>query len=244
MAEQAQTLKLDYRVIVGILLVVIAAMLAVWRPWEGVTGANQRTVTVTGEATVKATPDQYSFYPSYRFSNADKAAAVAAATERVNQVVAGVKALGVKDSAIKTSVDGYKDVVLESNNGDYTYSASVTITLTDKDLAQKVQGYLVTTSPEGSVTSQPTFSETTGKQLESQARDTATKDARSKADQSARNLGFRVGAVKSVTDGAGFGGVMPMLARDTSVSSSEKTLTIQPGENELSYSVTVEYYIH
>jgi len=83
--------------------------------------------------------------------------------------------------------------------------------------------------------------------LENQARDEATKDARAKADQSAKNLGFKVAAVKAVNDGSGFGGYpYPTIdyAEGLKADDSRSSLTIQPGENDLSYTVTVTYFIH
>ncbi len=54
---------------------------------------------------------------------------------------------------------------------------------------------MVTTAPTGQVSPRPNFSDAKRKELESKARDEATKDARAKADQSARNLGFKVGKI-------------------------------------------------
>lgn len=240
------TIRFDYRWVVVALLVIIAVMIALWRPWEPRYDAQARTVTASGEATVKAVPDEYAFYPSYSFKNADKVAALAAATKKSEEIVAGLKKAGVADTAIKTSVNGYQDglYMSGSSSSDYVYTLSLTVTITDKDLAQKAQDYLVGTSPEGGVSPQPTFSETKRKTLESTARDNAAKDARSKADQLAKNLGGTVGDVKTITDGAGFGGVTPMYAVDSVAGKAmPSSLTLQPGENDLTYTVTVVYYL-
>lgn len=241
MAQQTLTLRLDYRIITAVLLVIIVGMLFLWRPWEN--GKDDRTVQVTGEATVRATPEEFLFQPSYQFSDSDKAAALAQATEKANTVVAAVKALGVEDKAIKSNVDGYKDYK-QTDGESYTYTAAITITLAKGDIVQKVQDYLVTTDPQGPVTPYPTFSESQRKKLEDEARGAAMSHAREKADQSANKLGFRVGSVKSVDDGAGFGGIMPFeagAARSSDMAVSSPTL--QAGENELNYAVTVVYYI-
>jgi uncharacterized protein YggE len=97
----------------------------------------------------------------------------------------------------------------------------------------------------GGVTPQSTFSTTKQKELESRGRDQATKEARTKADQQAKNLGFTVGKVKSVEDSgdSGYGGVMPMAASAMDVSSTQKSLAVQPGQNDLTYTVQVTYYI-
>ena len=122
----------------------------------------------------------------------------------------------------------------------------MTIKIDNRDLAQKVQDYLITTSPTGAVSPQAGFSEAKRKTLETKARDQATKDARSKADQSAKNLGFKIGKVKTVTDSSGFGGpIVYGLAEGSNagVDSSNTKLAVQPGENDLQYSVTVTYYV-
>lgn len=238
------TLTLDFRIISIVLAMVVVAMLAIWMPWKNA-GTSDRTITVRGESTVSAEPDEYVFYPTYEFKDTDKDVALANSTKKSEEVVAKIKELGVEDSKIKTNASGYDyPLYPERTDDETTYTLQLTVTVDDRELAQKVQDYLLTTTPTGSVSPQATFSEEKRKQLESEARDEATKDARSKADQSARNLGFKVGKVKSVEDGAGFGGIVPL--RGTSVGSSEDSTTslaIQPGENDLHYSVTVIYYV-
>ncbi|MEO5690907.1 MAG: SIMPL domain-containing protein [Candidatus Saccharimonadales bacterium] len=247
MAQSSKiNLSLDYRYIVGALVLIILVMLAVWRPWEVRYDKDARTVSVTGEATVKAVPDEYAFYPNYTFSNADKTIALSDANAKATEVVTGLKKLSVDDKSIKSSVNGYPDYSPEDNES-YSYAATIVVTVGDKDLAQKVQDYLVTTSPEGSVTPQPTFSDTKRKELENTAREEATKDARKKADQLAENLKFRLAGVKTVTDGAGFGGIEPLYSRLEAGSSdmvaNSPSLVLQPGENDLQYSVTVVHFI-
>lgn len=237
-------LNLNLKVVVIILLAVIVAMLAIWRPWSEAS-ASDRTVEVTGQATVKAQPDEYVFYPTYQFKNASKDAALAELSKKSDALIAELKKLGVTDKDIKSNSSDYASGVYfpEKDDSSTTYTLMLTITVATRELAQQVQDYLVTTTPSGAVSPQATFSEAKRKELENKARDEATKDARTKADQSAKNLGFKISRVKSVTDGAGFGEIMPLrgaAASDTAVSTQ---LSVQPGENELSYSVSVVYFI-
>lgn len=239
------TLRFDYRWLVLVLIGIILVMLVLWQPWRPGQDKDARTVTVTGEATVRAEPDEYLFYPRYSFVGADQSTIQSEATDKSNAVVSALKELGVNDKDIKSSIDNYKGYYPEQT-GDYTYVASISITAADKQLAQKIQDYLVTTNPEGAVTPSPTFSDERRKQLEAEARDQATQDARRKADQSAKNLGFRVADVKSVNDGSGFdASPYPMMRESNQATDSAASMSIplQPGENDLRYSVTVEYYI-
>jgi uncharacterized protein len=243
-------LSFDYKIISLVLLAVVIVMLALWRPWTA-SGTSDRTISVTGKTTLSAEPDEYVFYPSYQFKGADKDAALAELTKKSDSVVAELKKLGVQDSKIKTNSSGYgsspaiRQPEPDQPTDEVTYSLTLTVTVGNKELAQKVQDYLVKTSPTGSVSPQSSFSEAKQKELEDRARDDATKDARAKADQSAKNLGFKLGKVKEVSDGTGFGDVIP-LGREGAASNatdSSKQLSIQPGENELTYSVTVVYYV-
>jgi uncharacterized protein YggE len=240
------SVRLDYRVIIGALVVIILGMLAFWRPWEAKYGSNARTIEVTGKATLTAAPDLFVFYPTYEFPNADKQAALAALTKKSNEVVSKLKALGVADSKIKTNADSYDypGPMYPDKTGASTFTLRLTVTVNDKNLAQKVQDYLNTTSASGAITAQASFSNKKQTELEGQARDQATKDARSKAEQSANNLGFKLGSVKTVTDGPGFGvGVYSTTVDGSAAPTSIEQMPLQPGENELNYTVTVTYFL-
>jgi uncharacterized protein len=247
-ASNKLNLALDLRIVVVALLVVIVAMLALWRPWVS-KATTDRTVQVTGEATVKAKPDEFLFYPNYEVKNTDKTAALNEVSQKSSDITKKLKDLGVADKDIKTSSSGYDYPVYYGNGDTPTYTLQFTITTHDVTLTQKVQDYLVTTSPTGTVSPQAQFSDAKRKQLESQARTNAAKDARTKADQLGKNVGFKITKVKTITDGDGFGGgIRPLYSADKAMSanstdSASPSLTVQPGENDLSYSVTVDYYI-
>lgn len=248
-SKKRLSFSLNPKTLIILLLVIIGVMLFLWKPWDSSPKATDRTVSVTGEATIKAEPDEFVFYPQYEFKNADKAAALAAMIKKSEEIVGALKKIGVADSKIKTNVDDYNRGYYfpETEGSTTTYSLRLDVTVTDKDQAQKVQDYIVSTAPSGAVTPQSTFSDTKRKELESQAREEASKDARSKADQSAKNLGFKVGQVKTISEGSGFGDIYPMLNEGAvdaaSLGVSAPKLSIQAGEDELSYSVTVIYYI-
>ncbi|HJQ08101.1 MAG TPA: SIMPL domain-containing protein [Candidatus Saccharimonadales bacterium] len=243
-----QNVTVDLRIVVILLLVVIAAMLFIWKPWAG-SGISSRTVEAAGETTVKATPDEFAFYPTYEFKNTDKAAALAELTKKSDELVAELKELGVPSNKIKTNSSGYNfPVYYQEKPGEITYTLQLTVTVANQALAQKVQDYLVTTTPTGNVSPAPNFSEKKRKELEATARNEATKDARTKAEQMGKNLGFRLGKVKAVAEGDGFN-VMPYMdGRATTMAIDSKPaaapeLAVQPGENELTYTVKVTYFI-
>lgn len=150
---------------------------------------------------------------------------------------------------------------VSQDNGQTTYELDLTVTIDSATLAQKVQNYLVTTSPTGNVSPSVNFSTTMQNSLENKARGEAESNARANAEQSAKNLGFKIAGVKNVVDDGLNSGYYPTpcggldsssssaicmgsnLATPTSGSSSQN-LNLQPGQNKLSYTVQVQYYIH
>jgi uncharacterized protein YggE len=237
--------SVDYRwIIITALSACIVILVALWRPWEAGFDKNTRTIDVTGQATLKAKPDQMVFSPYYQFDNKDTQAAIKAADEKSKAVTAELKKLGVKDNEIKSQASGYDTGVVSSDGKTSIYTLSYTITLEDVALAQKIQDYLLTTSPMGQVTPVYGFAKKTQNDLETKARDEATKNARTKAEQSAKNLGFSIGGVKEVTDGVSAGSPYPLMGiDDKAVSPASSSLSLQSGENELTYSVKVVFYI-
>lgn len=239
------SIKLDYKLMSIALAAIILVMFSIWRPWDD-PRAKDRTISATGQATLSAVPDKFVFSPMYEFKDADKQTALASLTKKNGEITAKLKSLGVPDNKIKSNADGFNYSTFSPNGGTPTYSLRFTITLDNKDLTQKVQDYLITTSPAGAVSPMADFSEQKRRDLESKARDSATKEARNKAEQSAKNLGFSLGSVKTVNDGAGFGNIVPMskdVMSSSAVSPATSGTTIQPGENDLNYSVTVTYFV-
>lgn len=242
------SIKLDMRIIIFVLIAAIVAMLAIWKPWSPEPSSDDRTITVTGETTIKAEPDEFVFYPSYEFKNASKDKALSEVTKKSEEVVGKLKELGVADEKIKSDSDGYNyNYYYLSQNNQNVYSLRLTVTVDNRELAQKVQDYLITTSPTGNVSPTANFSDTKKKELENQARDEATKDARAKAEQSGENLGFKLGKVKSVEDGNNFGQIgLYRGGAELSIAQGSKdsnSLSVQPGQNDLNYTVTVVYYV-
>jgi len=242
--------SLDYKIITLVLIILLLAMFAIWRPWKSTPSSGDRTITVIGEATIKSQPDEYVFNPNYEFKNIDKQKALDQLNQKSIDVVSNLKKIGVTDSQIKVnslSAQPYYSLVI---NPDYSssYTLSFTITLNNRDLAQKVQDYLTTTTPNAGITPQINFSIAKQHSLDLQARDLATQDARLKADQTAKNLGFSIGKIKSVDDSNNGGGIVPDVVNSgtnlsTGVSTPQKSIAVQPGQNSINYSVTVVYYL-
>jgi len=237
--------KLDLRLVCLLLLLIIGGMLAAWQPWNDSGKNSSRKITITGQATIKAEPDQYQFSPYYE---RDTTAEVTALND---QIIKGLNNLGVSDAQIKNNVSKFNKPQFspEVPGGDQEkVNLSLTITLPNKDLVQKVQDYLVTTNPNGSITPYPSFSTQQQKELTDRARGQAISDAKQRADKTASGLDARIGKVLEISEVQPGGGVFPYLTGNQSEPSiatdggaAESSIAVQPGENEFSYSVKVTF---
>jgi uncharacterized protein YggE len=237
-----QKVSVDLRIVCGVLLVIIVGMLVAWQPWDSNT-APTRTIDVVGEASIEAEPDEFQFYPVYRKKGADKLVIQQELIAQVNEVIAKLKELGVDESDITLSSNTYDNFWEDS--GQQVVSNSLTISVNNKELSQKVLDYLVTTAPDGQVTPYPTLSKDKEKEVENQARTKALADAKQKADTTANELGVKVGKVVSVDDQQS-SGIYPMTIREgvatmEAADSVSSSLPVLPGKQDINYTITVKY---
>ena len=147
--------SIDLRIVCVLLLVIILAMIGIWKPWQA-SGGTDRTVTVTGTGKITAEPDYYQFSPSFQ------KATTAELNTQVNTVTAKLKELGVAEKDIQVQSSAYKSadstspMIAPAPEKDATY-AYLTVKVASKELAQKVQDYIGTTGAQGQLTAYPFF---------------------------------------------------------------------------------------
>lgn len=252
--KKSPTISIKINVWFVVLALAITNITAVllWQPWN-INEDTSKTITVTGTSTVQAEPDQYVFRPRYQAEGKDASAIKTELNKVASDTVDDLKDLGASESSIKTNVSVYSGYYYSSNDK-IEGNLYVTITIVDdKDLAQKVQDYLVKTDSVGGIGPYISFSTEKQKQLEDDARAEAIKDARSKAETTTQGLGASLGKVVSIN----FNGDSPYwpLMYDTygnedgvSVSKGEDEETssssLQPGLNDYTFTITVRYAIH
>ena len=236
-------ISLDLRIVTIVLLVIIGILVFLLKPWEPTT--SDRTITVSGESSTKTEPDEYQFSPTYQKKGTDRVAIQQELTAKINEIVAKLKELGVDESDITLASSTYDNYWNDGTNE--ITSNSLTISVNNKELSQKVQDYLLTTAPEGQITPYATFSTKKRKEVESTLRSEAIADAKQKAETMVADLGGKVGKVITINDNSS-GGVFPMIGRaemsgsamavsDSAVSS----LPILSGKQELNYNVEIIY---
>lgn len=252
-AAKKLQLTFDYRLVCVVLLIAIGVMLFLWKPWNS-TGTD-RKVSVTGQATIKAAPDEYVLNPYFVFTGPDDAKDKRDAAAQATQVSAKLKELGVKDTQISSTTDSY-DNYQPVTNADGTVSSApsinlrYTITLSDKAIAQKAQDYFLGSGAKGQLSPIVSFSDAKQKSLEADARDKAIADAKTKATKSAEQVGAKLGKVVTIADqgtggGCGGGGLCNGINLSTSdiKASASPSIPVQSGLNEFTFSVQVEYQL-
>lgn len=232
-----------------IVVSILICVLLLWRPWDAQINANTRKISITGSSILKAEPDEFRFNPSYNKNSIDE-------IKKLNtQIVATLKNIGVKDDEIKNNASNYGSpeiYYLDVVKSKQQITLGLTITVSSKKLAQKVQDYLLTTNPVGMLTPIGVFSTKKQKELMTKARKEAINDAKTKADQTARGLGTKISKVIEIAEGASIGGCgttgysCPIAISDSAKpkdSSNESTsaIGVQPGTNEFGYSFTVTF---
>lgn len=251
-ASSKLTLRLDLRVVCLLLLAVIAVMLFLWKPWED-TSTTTRKITVSGEATVEASPDEYRLYPYFERTDSDQKKAQEELNTLSSEIVAKAKEFGISEDDITLNSDSY-DYYRYYYNGTEPATDESTVTLRldivadSKEKAQQMQDYLLTLDPKGQLSPMANFSKEKQKNLEAEARTKAIDDAKSSADTTAGQLGGKIGKVISITDNSA--GNIPIFstleakATDSVMSSSGGSISSLPvlsGSQEVSYTVSVEY---
>ncbi len=232
------TLTLSWKTLSVVLVIALIALTVYTKPWESESGSSPRTISIKGESTIKHAPDSFVFNPTFE---ADSQGAI---NEKTNQVVKDVKALGLGDAGIQTQVSSYEDYGNNGPTGTYNYTVYLTLSVEDKELAQKIQDYLATSGATGSISPTVSFTKDTQKKLRDEATVKAVEDAKQRGESTAKNLGVKVVKVIKVNEPDNTYDIYPIASYDATLSSEAgKSLPINAGESEFSYSVTVDFEI-
>lgn len=237
--------KDDFLKYVQLLLLIVVTGLLLWsRPWAADSSELTRTIQVSGEATIEAVPDEFVFYPYFEQEGKDRDQLKVALTQQANTAVEELKELGVAEEKIKLDASSY-DRWYWRENEEGILTVSLNITVDNKDLAQEVQDYLLTLDIKGQLTPQAVFSQSKQKELDAQAVEQASNDARAKAEAQAKLFGADLGKVIKVEQG--FDSVFPVAFDGVATlevgaeDAARSSLPVLPGENEYRQTVTVTY---
>lgn len=203
--------------------------------------STSRTITVSGDATVKAKPNLVNLTFTTNTTGSSAARALAANSKAMARVIAVIKQQGVAPRDIQTQQVSVNPVT--NSNGTTTgYSASNSVSVNLHDASKT--GILITraTGAGSVITSGPTFSQENTDLTYQQALGKALDQARGKAAAMAKNSGLHLGKPASIKEGAE--NIVPIFrAFDQAAvgKASPAPVPVQPGRVEVSASVTVVY---
>lgn len=207
----------------------------------------QNTISVSGEGKVTAEPNIASVEVGLVTDKKDVAAAQKENTEKMNVLIAGIKALGIADADLQTSqyqiYPKYDYTNGKTTLSGYTVSQSVTVKIRD---LSKISAVLAKTGESGAnQVSGLQFTIDDPASLQDQARDKALTQAEEKARKLAQSLGVSLVRVVSFNEYAPQGGPVPMYARGVEGMGGGDAAapSIQPGSNDVKVQVNVVYEI-
>lgn len=243
MPKTAQ-LKFNLQKILWPLVVLIIATAAFYlKPWQAST---QQLISVSATGTAKATPNIAKIMAAVETQNPNIDEARKQTEEKVDKIQEAIKDLGIADKDIKTqnisAGESYEVQIYPRPPGKPTnqYSISLEITIRDFKVADQILSIL---TQNGATNLYGPNLQVDDKDLEtakSQARQNAIENAESKAQELAEAAGRRVGKVITIKEQGDYAFPVPLYTR-TGTELMEKAQTIQPGQDEVSINLQVDY---
>jgi uncharacterized protein len=224
--------------IAGVLAVAVTAVALYAFPAAAETPDEGRTIIVTGNGTVRAAPDRahWSFGVQTQGQSAREALQKNAAV--VRKVIAAVKAAGVASDDLQTE----QVSVYPQTNDDGTQIVSYTATNSVGVVVRQVgkTGAIVDAATEAGANqvSGPALAVADADSSYEAALGKAYAQARSKAEALAADAGAQLGRVLSISEG---GGPQPVPFGAAAKADAGTSTPIEPGQTEISASVSVTF---
>jgi uncharacterized protein len=247
-----QVFSMKNKLMMAILLLAVASLVTVTlgtyliAPAKAAeTTADKRTLSVTGQAKVSASPDIA--YISLGVISEDKDAKVAqkANAAAMEKVVASIKANGIKEEDIKT-VNYSINPKYNYNQKDGTstivgYSVSNSVSVTVRDLAKT--GNIIDAAADSGVnaSSSISFGLSNYEKYYNDALKNAVLAAKKKAGTMAEALGVTLKAPLSISEGGGYSPLQNYTTYDLKAESIAAATPVQSGSLEITANVSAVY---
>ena len=206
------------------------------------------TITISGEGKVTAAPNIAVTSVGLVTEKNDVGAAQSENTQKMNKLIAAMKAAGIADEDLKTTqYQIYPKYSYDSKTGSNItgYSVTQSVEIKIRDLT-KISDVLAKAGEAGA--NQVTgvqFTIDEPKNLRAEAREEAVKDAEEKAEKLAKELGVRLGKVVNFNEmrSGDMPSPMPMYAKEGMGGAADSAPTVQTGTLEINSEVAVTYEI-
>lgn len=213
------------------------------KPWQV---KPTQTISVSASGTTQTTPNVAKITASIESKNQNIDQARKENADKVSNIVDKLKTLGVDQKDIKTqnisAGQAIEPMIYPAPPRPTTnaFSTSLEITLRNFDKTDQVLTTLTQNGATNLYGPNLTVDDQTLENAKSQARANAVANAKSKAKELATAAGRNVGSAVKIQEQGDYAYPMPMMAVG-GADLREKASQIQPGENEVSISVQVDF---
>lgn len=198
------------------------------------------TVTAGGTGTVTAPPDVAEMYFGASFVAEDAKSALDQASKAADDITAAVKGAGVAAEDIQTAnVSVYPEQSGDGQSIQITgYRASIQVRVKLRDL--KAVGSVISAASDAGANEigGPTFTLSNDAPVRNDAIELAIDDARTRAEVMAKAAGKKLGEIVSVSE---TNVSIPPIYYDVAAKASAESVPIEPGQLDVSSSVTVVF---
>lgn len=226
-----------------IVVLLIALGLFYFRPWQT---TPEQLISVTATGTARATPNVANITATITSTNPDIDIARQETDAAVTKSINGLKELGIPEKDIKTqnisAGQTYETMIYPPGPRTTTnqYSVSLDITIRDFKTADQILALLTQNSASNIYGPNLQVDNAELETAKSQARQNAVENAKVKAGELAQAADRNIGKVISIKEQGDYGVPMPMYARG-GADLLEKASTIQPGQDEVTITLLVDF---
>lgn len=199
--------------------------------------------SVTGEGKVHVVPDIAVVSVGVNAQGQTAKSAQESLNKNINQVASGIKGLGISDRDIQTTNYALNPTYnYEQNPPKITgYQANSTLVIKVRDI-DKANGVLDTATQNGANTvGGITFDVSDKQKAYNQARTEAVAEAKAKASQAAKIAGFTLGQIVNYDESTNAYSPAPIMMANETAGRAKDTTQVEPGTNELTLTVTLQY---
>lgn len=214
-----------------------------FKPWQT---KPQETISVTAEGQTEVAPDIAQISAIIETKNQNLETARQQNEQKVQVLLTKLKEVGIEEKDIKTinlQAPGSEPPTLiypsPPRPNSKVFSASFEIKIRNFDLADEVVAVLTQNGAINLYGPSLTLSTETQERAKATAREKAVESARQKAEQLAKLSGRKLGDVVKVQEQEGYYPI-PILARGEA-DLQQKASSIQPGQNEVTVNIQVEF---
>ena len=241
-------------IILAIVILGVAISAFILKPWES---TPKETISVSAEGKTQVAPNIAKISATISTTNDDLDLARVQNEEKIDNAISAIKSVGVAEEDIKTQyLSGgptYEILDIQDQSSSSfvpprppgqtktnQISTTFEITVRDFDIADEVLAALTQNGATNLSGPRLTVDEDTIETAKSEARKDAVDNARKKASELAELSGKNLGDVVSINEGGGFRTPTPIFAL-SEADIAEKVNTIQPGQNDVSVTIQVDF---